>query len=187
MKKQVFLTVLLMAASLLLSASSLPPARRAMNAVFIHWQRLQPVIHIFAFSDQGRPGQPPAQVRAGRPLLFGFEWGDPEGTVEDLQAFIDNPKHDITVSVDGGPAFSVKPFYQDAFFAQPGSGPRWSWDHDADGLGDGDGDGIGDWYGPVVFFRFPYPGLRPGTHTFQFTVYDPEFTGSETITVEVYR
>ena len=119
----------------------------------------------------------------GQWVLFGFEWAD--DTVEALQALVDNPAHDITVSIDGGASFSVKGGYQDAFVAEAGTGPRWSWDHDGDGLEDGNGNGVGDWDGPILFFRYLYSGLSVGTHTFEFTIVDLEFGISEVITVEV--
>ena len=114
---------------------------------------------------------------------MGFELAD--ATIEDLQAnFLDNPAHDITLSIDGAPAFSVKSSYQSPFVAVSGSGPRWKWDHDGDGRGDRDGDGIGDWDGPVMFFRYQHPGLTAGTHTFTFNYIVPAGNFIDTITVE---
>ena len=84
--------------------------------------------------------------------------------MEALQALVDNPAHDITVSIDGGASFSVKGGYQDAFVAEAGTG---------------------DWDGPILFFRYLYSGLSVGTHTFEFTIVDLEFGISEVITVEV--
>src|SRR3972149_644148 len=159
------LLVLSLVSVLALTAAG--PVQAALNALFIRWVRLPHVVHIIVTQDDGRPNQPPARVGRGQPVLMGFEWAGE--TVEELQAnIIANSGHDITVSVDGRDPFSVKRFYQDAFLAVPGQGPRWSWDHDGDGLGDGNGNGIPDWDGPILFFRFPYPGLGRGTHTFDF-------------------
>ncbi len=174
------LFVLAFALALAQPTQASPDNPTSMNARMTHWQEESAVIHILVWSDAGRVG--PAEVEVGQPLLFGFEWSG--GTVESLQAdYIDNPNHDFTVSVDGDPARSVKSFYQTPFNTATKSGPAWNWDHDADGPGDGDGDGVGDWSGAVLFFRYPYPGLALGVHTFVFTVVD---TGqSDIITVDV--
>ncbi|MFX0097802.1 MAG: hypothetical protein ACFE7E_08600 [Candidatus Hodarchaeota archaeon] len=147
-----------------------PPSANSLNTKFIKWQERENVIHILVFDDAGRPGQPPAHVLIGQSIIFGFEWA--VGTVEELQAYVDNPDHLFELSVDGGAFVSVKGGYQDAFTAATGSGPRWSWDHDGDGPGDGDGDGIGDWNGPVLFWRYYWPGLPAGIHTFEFRYSD---------------
>ena len=167
--------VLVVSCMLLFSVSSAVAAPKApnpnrLNAQFISWQEKQNIIHIMVFSDHGRAGGGPAVVEAGQPLIFGFEWG--VDTLENLQAyFIDGTDHDIMLSVNGGPDFSVRGWYQ-APFDSTISKPAWSWDHDGDGLGDGDGDGIGDWAGNILFFRYFSPGLASGTHEFTFTVYD---------------
>ena len=158
-----------------------------LNAQFLHWQEVSRIIHILVFSDDGRPGQPPACVGAGQPLVFGFEWGGPEwGNAAALQAWMDDPLSTMTVSVDGGPAIDIKGYYQPAFWSTTEMGPAWTWDHDGDGPGDGDGDGIGDWDGAVVFFRYPHPGVGHGIHTFTFDYTTPTdlLSGSDTITVE---
>jgi len=167
------------------TASAAPTAGVAgLNARFIDWPEKSNVIHIVTYGDEGRPGQPIAIVKEGQWVLFGFEWAGE--TVEELQAsIIDNPNHDITLSIDGGPTFSVKTGYQDAFNAVPGSGQRWSWDHDGDGFGDGNGNGVGDWEGPFLFFRYQYSGLSVGMHTFEFNIIDPGGDNYDFITVEV--
>jgi hypothetical protein len=166
------------------TVSAAPVAGPAgLNARFIDWPEKSNVIHIFGYADNGRPSQPVAIVKEGQWVLFGFEWT--EETVEATQEFVDKPEHDITLSVDGGDPFSVKDGYQGAFEAVPHSGPSWSWDHDGDGLGDGNGNGVGDWDGPILFFRYQYSGLSVGTHTFEFTIIDPEYGFSNIITVEV--
>ena len=161
----------------------------SMNAQFMKWQEKANILHIFVHDDDGRSHIGPAYVDAGQPLIFGFEWGDPEGTIEDLEAYVNDPGHDLTLTITGDvfvSEFSVKGFYQEAFYSETQSGPAWSWDHDGDGPYDGDGDGFGDWSGPIVFFRYPYPGLPSGTYYFTFTLYD-DFTliYAETITVIV--
>ena len=182
MKTRRPLILLSILALLALSAASMMGAN-GLNARFIRWPVRSNVIHIFGLAEEGRPGFGPAIVKEGQWVLFGFEWWEP--TIEELQAFIDKPEHDIEVSIDGGEAFSVKDWYQDAFVAEAGSGPRWSWDHDGDGPGDGNENGADDWNGPHVFFRYLYSGLSVGTHTFEFTIIDPEFDASDFITVEV--
>lgn len=141
-----------------------------LNVKATKFQEFTNFIHIFVTNDDGRLGQP-AVVKKWRPILFLFEWGaEPGETVEDLQAFyIESEDHDLTLSIDGRSPFSVKGYYQDAFFAETGSGPFWLWDHDGDGPGDGDGDGIGDWNGPVIFFRYQIWRLSRGDHTFTFS------------------
>ncbi len=152
-------------------AAALPDNPISLNARMMHWQENPAVIHIMVFQDDGRWGVP-AEVDAGQPLLFGFEWGADEGqTVEDLQAILDDPNTSFTVSVDGQAPIDIAGFYQPAFYTETQSGPAWTWDHDGDGPGDGDGDGIGDWNGPIVFFRYPHPGLDTGEHTFEFEAY----------------
>ena len=122
------------------------------------------------YNDEGRSGHPPAYVDVGQPVLFGFEWG--MSTVEELQVYVDNPDHDMRLSVNGGTPFSVKDGYQPAFMPTPGSGPRRMWDHDGDGIGDGDGDGIDDWNTATLFFRYQSYGLPAGTHTLMITAPD---------------
>jgi len=149
MKKILLTGIVLLALTVMLSAmiarvAALPDSFVSMNARFIRWQRQPHVIHIAVYKDEGTPRSGvPAEVAVGKPILFGFEWGD--STVEQLQAaYIDNPDHDIRVSVDGGPTVYIKDRYQSPFFAVSGAGPRWIWDHDGDGRGDRDGDGIFD-------------------------------------------
>jgi hypothetical protein len=175
----VTLFVFVFALALVQPAQALPDNPKSMNARMIHWQEEAAVIHILAFSDAGSYGVP-AVVEAGQPLLFGVEWGDP---LENLQAYYNDPNYDTTVSVDGGSPISLKDFYQAPFISVTQSGPAWSWDHDGDGPGDGDGDGIGDWNQPIMFFRYPYPGMTVGTHTFEFHVSNADLW--DTITVEV--
>jgi hypothetical protein len=158
------------------------------NNRFISWQEDDDVIHIFAYNDVGTPGQPMVVIRRGRPILMGFEMA--EATVADLHAnYLDNPDHDILLSIDGNPPNSLKAWYQPPFEAATGSGPAWSWDHDGDGPGDGDGDGIGDWNGAVMFFRAQHPGnSEPGIHTFTFSITNDggvTFDAVETVTVLV--
>ena len=105
--------------------------------------------------------------------------------MEELQTFIDGA-HDIRLSVNGGPDYSVKSGYQIPFVAVPGAGPDWTWDHDGDGPGDGNGNGIGDWNGPVLFFRHQESGLSAGSYAFEFTViYEDGTSYFDTILVEV--
>lgn len=177
------LTILALALTTV-TAGAAPAANvSGLNARFIDWPIKSNVIHIIGMSDEGRPSQPAAIVKEGQWVLFGVEWTN--DTVESLQAFIDKPEHDITLSIDGGIPFSVKEGYQRAFYAQTLSGPRWSWDHDGDGPGDGNGNGVGDWGGPILFFRYQYNGLSVGTHTFEFTIIDPIEARVDLITVEV--
>jgi hypothetical protein len=185
--------VLLSCLLLLALVAAVPVSARPvpMNAQFMHWQEVSRVIHIFVFADDGRPGQPPALVGAGQPMVFGFEWGcEPSQSVDELQAWIDDSDTQLSVSVDGGPAIDVKGYYQPAFWSVAETGPAWTWDHDGDGAGDGDGDGIGDWCdgagGSVVFFRYPHPGVGEGTHTFFFTGTVPDAPLEDTITVEAH-
>ena len=97
----------------------------AANAQHMQWLEKSNVVHIIVFTDEGRPGQPPAIVHGSSPIHFGFEWGG--ASLEELQAnILDSELHDITLSIDGGPAVSVKSGYQAPFVAVPGSGPRWS-------------------------------------------------------------
>ena len=177
MKKILLTGIALLALTAMLSAmipraAALPDSFVSMNARFIRWQQQPHVIHIGVYNDEGTPRSGvPAEVAVGQPILFGFEWGD--SSVEQLQAaYIDNPDHDIRVSVDGGPPVYIKDRYQSPFDAVSGAGPRWTWDHDGDGRGDRDGDGIGDWIGPTLFFRYQSPGLPAGEHTFTFEVVD---------------
>jgi len=167
-------------------AAAAPDASSAasLNARFVQWDRKAEVIHIFVFNDAGRPGQPPAIVEEGQKVLMGFEWGG--ATLEELEdTYYNNPNHDLTVSVDGGPEMSVISGYQAPYMAATRSGPAWSWDHDGDGPGDRNGNGIGDWSGPTMFFRYEFSGLSVGWHTFEFTVYDNGSSFSEVITVLV--
>jgi hypothetical protein len=155
------------------------------NAQHMQWVEKSSVVHILIFTDDGRPGQPPAVVPGSSPIRFGFEWGGE--SLEQLQTdILDNELHDITLSIDGGPAISVKSGYQAPFVAVPGSGPRWSWDHDHDGLGDGNGNSIGDWDGPVVFWRYAVSHMSIGTHTFDFAVTEDGWVTviEDTITAE---
>jgi hypothetical protein len=176
------LAILSIAAVLVIAAAPALGAN-SLNARFIRWVDKTNVIHIFAFADEGMPGQPAASVKDGQWVLFGFEWAGE--SVAELQDYLDTPGLDITVSVDGAAAFSVGYGIQDAFEAVPGSGPRWSWDHDGDGLGDGNGNSVGDWEGPIAFFRYLHSGLAIGTHAFEFTFIEPGFSVSQIITVEV--
>lgn len=160
-------------------AAALPDNPISMNARMIQFQEMPAVIHLgFEHSPL---------VAAGQPLLFGFEWGAVEGqTVSDLQAILEDPATSFTVSIDGAPPIDIVGFYQAAFYAETQEGPVWTWDHDGDGPGDGDGDGLDDWNGPIVFFRFPHPGLASGEHTFDFLTYWPAwgfFSDSITVTV----
>jgi hypothetical protein len=161
--------------------AALPDSLVSMNARMMRFQEKPAIIHIMIGQDDGRSGIGPASVDVGQPLLFGFEWTCVDCTVADLQGDADNAS--FTVSVDGGEPMDIVGFYQPAFEAETQSGPAWTWDHDGDGPGDGDGDGLADWGGPVVFFRYPHPGVESGTHTFDFHTY---FGGdwSDTITVE---
>jgi len=182
------LFIFVFALALVQPAQALPVNPTSMNARFIHWQEEAAVIHILVWDDPGRPDYGPAFVNAGKPLLFGVEWGGVGSTLEGLLwSFIESPGSSTTVSVDGGEALDIKGSYQTPFMAATQSGPAWMWDHDADGPGDGDGDGVADWAGPVMFFRYQHPGLKPGTHIFLFTVIqqDPYVYLQETITVEV--
>lgn len=153
------------------------------NAVFIQWVERSDVIHIFAFEDEGRAGYGPAVVSGKSPVYFGFEWGNQ--SMEALQAILDDPGHDILVSIDGADDISLKHLYQAPFVAVPGEGPRWSWDHDHDGLGNNNGIAL-DWSGPAMFWRYTVKHLEKGTHTFLFTLVQPgpDYL-TDTITVEV--
>ena len=154
-----------------------------MNARFVKWDKHPHVIHIFVYWDEGRSGFEPAEVDVGQPVLFGFEWG--MATLDELWDYIENPDHLIEVRVDGGSWLDIKSGYQEPFIAATRSGPAWSWDHDGDGPGDRNGNGIGDWSGPVVFFRWQSAGLSAGDHTFDFRFSDDGGTDwfGETITV----
>jgi hypothetical protein len=179
------LFIVVFALALVQPTQAFPENPISMNAKMTHWQEEAAVIHIMVFSDAGRLGVP-AIIEAGKPILFGFEWGGIDWTPESLREYyINNPDTDITVSVDGGPAVSVKSYYQAPFISATKSGPAWSWDHDGDGPGDGDGDGWGDWNVPVLFFRYQHPGLASGTHTLVFRVIDPASPLSDEITVEI--
>ena len=182
-----FLLVVLVASAGVAPAVADPVNATALNARFTHFQEQPQVIHLFVFNDDGRPGQPPAVVQSGQPVLFGFEWDEP--SLAELQAnYLDNPNHDILLSVDGSPSVSVKSLYQTPFIAIATVGPAWSWDHDGDGPGDGDGDGIADWDGPVMFFRYQHLALDPGTHAFDFNITNDggaTYDFSDTITVQV--
>jgi hypothetical protein len=163
-------------------AVALPDGPTSMNARMMHFQEVSAVIHIMVFDDDGRNGVP-ALVDARQPLLFGFEWGG-YADIADLQAALQDPENYFTVSVDGGSAVDIMEFYQPPFEAETQSGPAWTWDHDGDGPGDGDGDGVGDWIGPVVFFRFPYPGVDSGMHTFEFALRFDDIDSFDSILVE---
>jgi hypothetical protein len=163
-------------------AAALPDNEKSMNARMMHFMEKSEVIHILVFEDDGRVGVP-AYVDVGQPLLFGFEWGG-YTDIADLLEDMEDPDNYFTVSVNGGGEVDVEGYYQTPFVAETQSGPAWTWDHDGDGPGDGDGDGIGDWSGPIVFFRYPYPGVDSGTHTFEFCFAFGEFGGCDTITVE---
>lgn len=160
----------------LATAANAAPARafantwKPFNNRFISWQERDDVVHIFEFDDVGTPGQPVAVVGRGRPILVGFELADV--SVAALQAnFLDNPDHDIILTINGGPQNSLKDWYQPPFEAATGSGPAWSWDHDNDGPGDGDSDGIGDWNGPVMFFRIMHQGNHtPGLYAYTYSL-----------------
>lgn|SRR5574341_201819 len=160
------------------------PGGNSLTARAVRFQEADNIIHILVFDDAGRPGQPPAVVAEGDVIVLVFEWE--LDTLEALRAtYFDNPDHTITLSIDGLPAFSVRGGYQPPFYAETLSGPRWSWDHDGDGPGDGDGDGIGDWNGPVMFFRYPVTGLSVGTHSLALAVEDQGVIVNEVITVEI--
>lgn len=184
------LTVLLLLSAAIPAAAAPASSTSGMNAQFLQWQEKEHIIHIFVYDDAGRPGQPAAVVRQHPDILLGFEW---EGAgLSD--ALYNNPDHDITLSIDGGAAFSVKDGYQEPFDVTIRSGPVWAWDHDGDGLGDRDGDGIDDWGsdetlgGEVMFFRYQVGGLSLGTHTLAFTMHHPGgSTESDLITVEVVK
>jgi hypothetical protein len=171
-----FFAVLVLALGVVVPAAALPDNESSMNARFMHYQKMPPVIHLGYEVE--------AVVDAGQPLLFGFEWRS--STIENLQSLKDDPAHTIMLSVDGETPFSVKEFYQAPFYAETRSGPAWTWDQDKDGPGDGDGDGIGDWAGPTMFVRYPHPGMGSGTHTFYFALVIPgQDDWTETITVVV--
>ncbi|MFW9870258.1 MAG: LamG-like jellyroll fold domain-containing protein [Candidatus Thorarchaeota archaeon] len=144
-----------------------------LNNDMLRFERKDDVIHIFAFDDVGTEGQPPAVVRFGQPLIIGFEWTTtPDASVKEFSdLIIGNPEHKICMTYDGSAAMSLKSWYQECFYAETFNGPRWMWDHDGDGPGDRDRDGIGDWLGPVIFFRYEVFKLPRGTHTFEFAVY----------------
>lgn len=165
-----FLAVIIAIAAITAPASAFANTWKPFNNSFIPWQERDDVVHIFEFDDVGTTGQPVAVVSRGRPFLVGFELS--EATVAELQAnYIDNPDHNIYWSLNGGPQIAVKDWYQPPFEAATGSGPAWSWDHDNDGSGDGDGDGIGDWNGPVMFFRIMHQGnSTPGTYTYTYSL-----------------
>lgn len=104
-----------------LQLSTLEFNARKLNTKMMKFQRNDDVVHLFGFNDAGRPGQPPAVVKKGRAVIFGFEWAadNPEMSVDDLRAMIiGNPDHKITCSIDGSSEFSVKSWYQEPFFAE---------------------------------------------------------------------
>jgi len=172
--RRLFLIVVLASAMVAsVAGASLATSSAGLNAQFMNWVDQSSVIHIAVFDDEGRPDQDAAAVPGRSPVVFGFEWGGSDFSVQNLVDFyIDNPDHDLFVSIDGGTAFSVKDGYQEPFLAVPGTGPRWSWDHDGDGLGDGNGNGIDDFDFPVLFWRWQVKHLDKGTHTFAFTYTD---------------
>ncbi len=176
------LLVFVFALALIQPVQALPDNTTSLNARMMHWQEKAAVIHIFSWDDHGRLGSGPAVVNAGQPLLFGVEWGG-GSILEELQTQYNDPNINTTVSIDGGEPISLKQYYQAPFVSATQSGPAWSWDHDGDGPGDGDGDGIGDWNQPIMFFRYPYPGMTVGTHTFEFHATIADLW--DTITVDV--
>jgi len=178
MKKSLLIAMLTTLCLIGGAAAAVASSEASENAHHMQWVTRSDVVHVFVFGDEGRPDQPPAIVSGGSPLRFGFEWGD---SLEALQSYIDDPDHDILMSVDGGPWESVKSGYQSPFVPTPGEGPRWSWDHDGDGLGDGNGNGIGDWDFPVLFWRFAVNHLEKGTHTIDFGI---TFDGGATFDID---
>lgn len=153
----------------------------SLNAKFMNWFYNEHVVHILVYENAST-----IYLEAGKPSLYGFEWGG--ASVEELQAEIDDPGHDFTLTISGDVTvdeFSIKDYYQDLFIAVPGTGPAWSWDHDGDGLGDGNG--VGDWNGPILFVRYPHAGFSSGTYYLTFTYYDDGYTFimEDTITVIV--
>ncbi|MHA2143289.1 MAG: LamG domain-containing protein [Candidatus Thorarchaeota archaeon] len=162
----------------------------SLNSKMIKFQMLDNVVHLFGFEDVGRPGQPPVILRRNQPLIFGMEWISPGGTPEDVDELRENiigdPDHKFWMTVDGSDSISLKSWYQEPFYTETHMGPKWEWDHDSDGPGDRDGDGIGDWIGPVLFFRYESFNLEPGTHIFEFVSYfGPGYSLTDTITVIV--
>lgn len=179
----VILAFLLAATALLVSA----PARAqttdageiALNERFIDWVDRDDTVHLFA--DALVPGGDATDifVPAGSTVVFGFEFSGP--SVEDLEDFLESGGADIDVSINSGPDQSANSGYQEPFTAPAASsGPAWQWDHDGDGTGDGNGNGLGDWIGPILFFRYESMVLPEGTTTFEF-----DLGGlTDTITVE---
>jgi hypothetical protein len=182
MKKGWILILVVLLALVLALPASAGPGANGLNAQFIFWQERQNVIHIFVFNDDGRAGAGPATVDAGDPIILGYEVSDV--SIEAIQDHLTGPDFDLTLSVDGGPEVSVRDLFQSPFDSST-SRPRWSWDHDGDGRGDGDGDSIGDWSGPVAFFRYWHPGFASGVHTFTFTTYDFGAPTVDVITVNI--
>ncbi|MFW9835028.1 MAG: LamG-like jellyroll fold domain-containing protein [Candidatus Thorarchaeota archaeon] len=163
---------------------------QSLNTQMLRFQQQDNVIHLFNFDDVGTEGQPPAIIRRNQPIVIGFEWIIPGGTPAEVDQlrdeFIDNPNHKFWVTIDGSDSISIKSWYQEPFYTETRNGPRWKWDHDGDGPGDRDGDGIGDWIGPVLFFRYQPYRLAPGTHTLTFTCYvGPGLILTDTVTVIV--
>ncbi len=139
-------------------------AERSRDAQFVRWYYLDWVIHV---SGGAFEGAGTANVSAGHPILIGFEWAaDPGQNVSDLDAlYRGNPDHGIRAVLNGTPLQGDwKQYYQPAFFARTQCGPDWSWDHDGDGPGDGNGNGVGDFAGPVLFWRAPLGPLGSGTY-----------------------
>ena len=137
MKKGWILTLIVLLTLVLVVPASASPGANGLNAQFMFWQERQNIIHIFVFNDDGR-GSVPAMVDAGDPIILGYELS--EDDLANFDYFLTGP-YDLTLSIDGGPEFSVRSSYQTPFDAST-SHPRWSWDHDGDGRGDGDqGDG----------------------------------------------
>ena len=187
MRRFLFVAAVAVCALLGTSVAAVAGSDASGNAHHMMWVERSDVVHTFVFQDDGRPGQDPAVVHGRSPVRFGFEFGG--DSLEYLsETIVDNPLHDIQMSVDGGPWASVKSGYQEPFVATPGEGPRWSWDHDGDGLGDGNGNGIGDWDGPILFWRYGLKHLVKGTHTIEFRITDDggsTFWVHDTITVDV--
>lgn len=153
--------------------AEISPEDTAANVAMIHYQERREIIHLWQHPELIVLGSYDGRHRQ---LTFGFEWVGRD--VAALQAALDDPDHDITVSFNGTPPVSVKNHYQPAFMAVPDVGPAWTWDHDNDGLDDGDGDGVGDFEGPHAFFRWRWDWphwYRPmGDHVFEFCVTWPE-------------
>jgi len=150
----------------------------SVNARFVNWPIVEKVIHVIGTLDNPSipfEGGKVAIVGRGSPILFGFEYADPMDVLIEIK---EDPHHHVRLRIDGAiVADNLESFLQDPFVAEPGVGPDWTWDHDGDGLGDGNGNGIGDWTGPVMFWRFEIkPKLDFGDHTWQLEVTTDDWT-----------